>query len=109
MVGVPIRSRRASVAVAALTALLVSGCSGDPARPGPTPGPAGTSAGPSAPAPTPTGDPATRAAALVGTLSDEDLVGQVLMPYAYGDSATKVSAAPRPATRPWPAWTPRPR
>ncbi|WP_328419083.1 MULTISPECIES: glycoside hydrolase family 3 N-terminal domain-containing protein [unclassified Micromonospora] len=91
---VSIRPRRASVAVAALTALLVSGCSGSPDRPAPTPGPGGTSAGPSAPGATPTGDPAdpaVRAAALVATLPDEDLVGQVLMPYAYGDSATKVS------------------
>ncbi|TNH26753.1 glycoside hydrolase family 3 [Micromonospora orduensis] len=91
MVGVPIRPLRASVAVAALTALLVSGCSGTPKGPEPTPGPTGTSAGPSAPATTPPADPAARAAALVATLSDEDLVGQVLMPYAYGDSATKVS------------------
>ena len=38
-------------------------------------------------------DPAAaRAAGLVGTLGDEDLVGQVLMPYAYGNSATEVSA-----------------
>ncbi|MEV7326736.1 glycoside hydrolase family 3 N-terminal domain-containing protein [Micromonospora sp. NPDC093244] len=92
MVGVPIRPLRASVAVAALTALLVSGCSGTPKGPEPTPGPTGTPAGPSAPATTPPADPAARAAALVATLSDEDLVGQVLMPYAYGDSATKVSA-----------------
>ncbi|WP_433535110.1 glycoside hydrolase family 3 protein [Micromonospora sp. CA-249363] len=91
MVGVPIRPRHAGVAVAALTALLVSGCSGAPDRPDPTPGPTGTSAPPSAPASPPTDDPAARAAALVATLSDEDLVGQVLMPYAYGDSATKVS------------------
>jgi beta-N-acetylhexosaminidase len=81
---------RAGVALAALTALLVSGCTGDPQRPEPTRSaspPASASA-----APTPTGpDPATRAAALVRTLSDEDLVGQVLMPYAYGDSATRVS------------------
>lgn len=91
MGGVPIRPRRASVAVAALTALLVSGCSGTRDRPAPTPGPAGTSAGPSTPATTPTNDPAAQAAALVARLSDEDLVGQVLMPYAYGDSATKVS------------------
>jgi beta-N-acetylhexosaminidase len=91
MVGVPIRPRHAGVAVAALTALLVSGCSGAPDRPDPTPGPTGTSAAPSAPASPPTDDPAARAAALVATLSDEDLVGQVLMPYAYGDSATKVS------------------
>ncbi|MFJ6168694.1 glycoside hydrolase family 3 protein [Micromonospora orduensis] len=92
MVGVPIRPLRASVAVAALTALLVSGCSGTPKGPEPTPGPTGTSAGPSDPATTPPADPAARAAALAATLSDEDLVGQVLMPYAYGDSATKVSA-----------------
>ncbi|MGC4771439.1 glycoside hydrolase family 3 protein [Micromonospora sp. DT44] len=91
MVGVPIRPRHAGVAVAALTALIVAGCSGTPDRPDPTPGPTGASAAPSAPASPPTDDPAARAAALVATLSDEDLVGQVLMPYAYGDSATKVS------------------
>ncbi|NED50504.1 glycoside hydrolase family 3, partial [Micromonospora aurantiaca] len=45
-----------------------------------------------APSESPAADPAARAAALVGTLSDEDLVGQVLMPYAYGSSATEVSA-----------------
>ncbi|MFG1870491.1 glycoside hydrolase family 3 protein [Micromonospora arborensis] len=92
MGGVSNRPWRARVAVATLTVLLVSGCSGDPERPAPTPAPTGTSAGPSAPATPPAGDPAARAAALVATLSDEDLVGQVLMPYAYGDSATKVSA-----------------
>ncbi|MEU4472871.1 glycoside hydrolase family 3 protein [Micromonospora sp. NPDC023888] len=92
MGGVSNRPWRATVAVAALTALLVSGCSGGPERPAPTTSPVGASAAPSAPAPTPSSDPAARAAALVATLSDEDLVGQVLMPYAYGDSATKVSA-----------------
>ncbi|MFF0175751.1 glycoside hydrolase family 3 protein [Micromonospora profundi] len=92
MGGVPIRPRRAGIAVAALTALLVSGCSGTPERPDPSPSPAATSAAPSTSAATPAAaDPAARAAALVATLSDEDLVGQVLMPYAYGDSATKVS------------------
>ncbi|MCW3843170.1 glycoside hydrolase family 3 [Micromonospora yasonensis] len=80
--------RRAAVALAALTALLVSGCSKEPERPRPTPA-GGT---PSAAAASPTvADPAARAATLVRTLSDADLVGQVLMPYAYGDSATKVS------------------
>ncbi|PYC67204.1 glycoside hydrolase family 3 [Micromonospora arborensis] len=92
MGGVSNRPWRARVAVATLTVLLVSGCSGAPDRPAPTPAPTGTSAGPSAPAAPPASDPAGRAAALVATLSDEDLVGQVLMPYAYGDSATKVSA-----------------
>ncbi|MET7666890.1 glycoside hydrolase family 3 N-terminal domain-containing protein [Micromonospora luteifusca] len=86
------RPWRACVAAATLTVLLVSGCSGAPDHPAPTPGPTGTSAGPSAPATPLAGDPAARAAALIATLSDEDLVGQVLMPYAYGDSATKVSA-----------------
>jgi beta-N-acetylhexosaminidase len=90
MGGVPIRPRHAGVAVTVLTALLVSGCSSKP-DPDPTPGPTGVSAAPSAPASPPTDDPAARAAALVATLSDEDLAGQVLMPYAYGDSATKVS------------------
>ncbi|MBB5869577.1 beta-N-acetylhexosaminidase [Allocatelliglobosispora scoriae] len=36
-------------------------------------------------------EPAARAAALVATLADEDLVGQVLMPYAYGQHATNVT------------------
>ncbi|MCM0677446.1 glycoside hydrolase family 3, partial [Micromonospora phytophila] len=48
-------------------------------------------AGPTAGTAAPAGDPAARAAALVATLTDEDLVGQVLMPYAYGDAATRVS------------------
>jgi beta-N-acetylhexosaminidase len=47
----------------------------------------------SAAAQVPTGDPAARAAAVVRTLSDEDLAGQVLMPYAYGADATRVDAA----------------
>ncbi|MEU9825663.1 glycoside hydrolase family 3 protein [Micromonospora chersina] len=90
MGAVSISPRRAGVALAALTALLVSGCSGEPERPRPTP--SSPAPAPSSAAPAPTGaDPAARAAALVATLSDEDLVGQVLMPYAYGGSATKVS------------------
>jgi beta-N-acetylhexosaminidase len=36
-------------------------------------------------------DQAARAAALVAGFGDEDLVGQVLMPFAYGEDATKVS------------------
>nr|WP_228532628.1 glycoside hydrolase family 3 protein [Micromonospora sp. ANENR4] len=75
-----------------MTALLVSGCSDGPDRPRPAPtSPAPSSAAP-APSDSPAADPAARAVALVGTLSDEDLVGQVLMPYAYGSSATEVSA-----------------
>jgi hypothetical protein len=40
-----------------------------------------------------TGDPAALAAAAVAAMSDADLAGEVLMPYAYGDSATAVDAA----------------
>ncbi|HEX6497852.1 MAG TPA: glycoside hydrolase family 3 N-terminal domain-containing protein [Micromonosporaceae bacterium] len=47
------------------------------------------------PAASPSADPSARAAAIAARLGDEDLVGQVLMPYAYGDSATKVSPASR--------------
>lgn len=81
--------RRAAVAFTVLTALLVTGCAEQPAAPGAAP----AISAPAAPNPiASTGDPAARAAALVGTLADEDLVGQVLMPYAYGSSATTVSA-----------------
>ncbi|WP_229072282.1 glycoside hydrolase family 3 protein [Actinoplanes sp. DH11] len=38
-------------------------------------------------------DPAARAAEVVTRLSDEDLAGQVLMPYAYGSYATDVDPA----------------
>ncbi len=48
------------------------------------------SVAPSAASPSATGDPATRAAAAVSAMSDADLAGQVLMPYAYGSSATSV-------------------
>ncbi|HEU4346367.1 MAG TPA: glycoside hydrolase family 3 N-terminal domain-containing protein [Actinoplanes sp.] len=40
-----------------------------------------------------TADPAARAAEVVRTLSDEDLAGQVLMPYAYGSDANRVDRA----------------
>ncbi|OWU96221.1 glycoside hydrolase family 3, partial [Micromonospora wenchangensis] len=82
----PISPRRAGVAVTALTALLASGCAGE----GQAPAPVRPEATPTATA-TAADDPAGRAAALAGTLGDEDLVGQVLMPYAYGSSATTVT------------------
>ncbi|MGC4895347.1 glycoside hydrolase family 3 protein [Micromonospora sp. DT31] len=90
---VPIASRRAAVAFVAVTALLASGCTDGPDRPRPTPPPATPSSAAPTPAESPAADPSAQAAALAGTLADEDLVGQVLMPYAYGSSATKVSAA----------------
>jgi beta-N-acetylhexosaminidase len=82
--------RRPRVALVVLTALAVSltvaGCGGKDTPTGAKP-PAG-SPGPASSGP----DPAARAAQLIARLSDEDLVGQVLMPYAYGSSATDVSA-----------------
>ncbi|MEV6348507.1 glycoside hydrolase family 3 N-terminal domain-containing protein [Actinoplanes sp. NPDC051851] len=56
--------------------------------------PASAAAPPSSAVPSVTsGDPAAQAAATVARLSDEDLAGQVLMPYAYGSAATEVDAA----------------
>ncbi|GIJ09253.1 glycoside hydrolase family 3 protein [Micromonospora andamanensis] len=91
MVRVSTTPRRVTAVFVLVTALLVAGCSGAGQRPaaGPASTPATESAPPSS---APPEDPATKAAALVAELSDEDLVGQVLMPYAYGDQATKVSA-----------------
>ncbi|MBB3100070.1 beta-N-acetylhexosaminidase [Actinoplanes campanulatus] len=72
--------------------LLLLGACGD--EPAPTPAATGSvppvaSVPPSASG-APVGDPAARAAEVVARLSDEDLAGQVLMPYAYGSSATAV-------------------
>ncbi|MEU4755516.1 glycoside hydrolase family 3, partial [Micromonospora tulbaghiae] len=60
-----ISPRRSAVALAALTALLVSGCSDGPDRPRPAPtSPAPPSAAP-APSESPAADPGARAAARV--------------------------------------------
>ncbi len=74
---------------------LLTACGQDaPARPAASAGVAPpTVTASSAPAPVPAGDPAARAAATVARLGDEDLVGQVLMPYAYGSDATTVDTA----------------
>jgi beta-N-acetylhexosaminidase len=53
----------------------------------------------SQPAPSASGDPAARAAAIVAGLRDEDLVGQVLMPYAYGSDANTVASDAAAANR----------
>lgn len=45
------------------------------------------------------GDPAKRAATIAARLSDKDLVGQVLMPFAYGTDAAKVADAAAVANR----------
>jgi beta-N-acetylhexosaminidase len=82
------------VALTAIAALLavtaVTGCGGSTSSKAGSPSAA--SAAPTAASPSTSPDPAKLAAAAVGKLTDEDLVGQVLMPYAYGSSATAVSA-----------------
>ena len=75
--------------------LLLGACGDEPAPTGPTPGaassrPEAAPVTPSAPPSATSADPAARAAETVARLSDEDLAGQVLMPYAYGSSATDV-------------------
>jgi beta-N-acetylhexosaminidase len=79
--------------VLAVPLLLALGACGDePAPTATTPAtaaPATPATSASAP-PATTGDPAARAAEVVARLSDEDRAGQVLMPYAYGNSATQV-------------------
>ncbi|GAA4250834.1 glycoside hydrolase family 3 protein [Dactylosporangium darangshiense] len=47
----------------------------------------------------PGADPAAQAAQVAGRLSDEELVGQLLMPYAYGNAADKVSSGSAAANR----------
>src|SRR5919198_3269164 len=49
--------------------------------------------------PSRSGDPAERAAWIAAKLSPEDLVGQMLMPFAYGTDATRVGASARSANR----------
>ncbi len=92
MAGRPGRPWRGRLALAVLPALILpAGC--DRAEPVGT-APA-TSAPPVASAPPPSpevADPVRQARELVATLADRDLAGLVLMPYAYGSSATEVSA-----------------
>jgi beta-N-acetylhexosaminidase len=85
------------VAFVAPLLLLAGACGDDEPAPQGAPPSVGAVAS-SAPAPisesasAPPADPAARAAQTVARLSDEDLAGQVLMPYAYGGSATQVDA-----------------
>jgi beta-N-acetylhexosaminidase len=82
MAQVPTTPRRARILVPALLAMLSLVVVGlgpaSAARRSPTPPPA------PAPAPAPAG--------LAGDLSDAELVGQVLMPYVFGEHATDVTA-----------------
>jgi beta-N-acetylhexosaminidase len=74
--------------VMAVLMMVTAGCTGDERGGGSAASPAPAASSPSAPP-----DPAARAAAAIAKFSDEELVGQVLMPYAYGSDATKVSPA----------------
>src|SRR5687768_8939874 len=89
------RALRVAVTVPLALSLLVGCGSDEPPPPAPPPAPA-SPAGPApsaSAAPGPTGDPAERAQAAVKTLTDAQLAGQVLMPYAYGDAADRVDKA----------------
>jgi len=65
--------RRTAAAIIGVCALALSACGTAPATPEASPSP-------------------TTLAGQVAAFSDEDLAGQVLMPYAYGQNATQVSA-----------------
>ncbi|WP_415624393.1 glycoside hydrolase family 3 protein [Phytohabitans flavus] len=78
-----------ALATLLLAAAGIAGC--DASAPTAAPTTAASTQPPPAATPRADASPAERAAALAGTLSDEDLVGQVLMPYAYGSSATDVT------------------
>jgi beta-N-acetylhexosaminidase len=90
------RVRKAIRILAVVPLTLLAACNADKPRtttPAPTPAPASSAAPPSAPLTT--GDPAR----IAGSLSDEELAGQVLMPYAFGSSATTVDKASMVANR----------
>lgn len=83
MAAVPTNQGRARTPVLACLGILSLTLAGSAAVPA---APAAAPVDPDAPAP-------ARAAALVGGFSDAELVGQVLMPYVYGDHPTEVSPA----------------
>lgn len=84
------RTARVALVVPLLLVAAACGAEDDPGPGTATSAPPPPSVAPSASSPSPAGDPATRAAAAVAAMSDTDLAGQVLMPYAYGSSATNV-------------------
>jgi beta-N-acetylhexosaminidase len=101
MAGVPRTLWRARPA--AVLALLMAGCGVPAAEPG---DPAGPSNPQGADRTASAGDgrlgapaAAARAADLAAALADEDLVGQVLMPYVFGGAATDVPAPAAAANR----------
>nr|BFE65857.1 glycoside hydrolase family 3 protein [Dactylosporangium thailandense] len=84
----PSPTRRLLLSMTAL-ALLASGCTDDGKG----------SADPGGSGPVSALVPGEDPAALAGRLSDEELVGQLLMPYAYGNTADKVSSGSAAANR----------
>ncbi|PRY19496.1 glycoside hydrolase family 3 protein [Pseudosporangium ferrugineum] len=88
-------NRAFRVALAVPMGLVLAACGSDaPTRPEATARVAPTVVAPSPPpAAPPVGDPVARAREVARAMSDEDLAGQVLMPYAYGAAADQVDAA----------------
>ncbi|MBU2670614.1 glycoside hydrolase family 3 [Actinoplanes bogorensis] len=85
------RFARAALVVPLVLAAAACGSDDKPASPQVSSAPAVVpSAVPEASADAVAGDPAEQAAAAVAAMSDADLAGQVLMPYAYGSNATVV-------------------
>lgn len=84
---VPTVALVSALAVTALLATTLSGCALFAAEnPGRTSAPsAGTTGGPVA-------DPVASARAIASRLSDADAIGQLMMPFVYGEDATSVSA-----------------
>ncbi|MGH3750671.1 MAG: glycoside hydrolase family 3 N-terminal domain-containing protein, partial [Micromonosporaceae bacterium] len=78
----PLRLTSLAVCSALVVASFATGCS--PGQP---------DAGGDTPAPRRTGPPVARAAAIAKSLNQTQLVGQVLMPFVYGDHASKISDA----------------
>ncbi|MCO8274754.1 glycoside hydrolase family 3 [Actinoplanes sp. TRM 88003] len=81
---------RAALVVSLLLTAAACGSDDEPEPTASTPVAAPPTIVPSTAASTSAGSPAERAAAAVAAMSDTDLAGQVLMPYAYGSSATSV-------------------
>lgn len=79
-----------ALAATPVAALLTSACGGASESP---------SAGRSGAATRPPADPAADAARIAAKLPDEDLVGQLLMPFVFGNDAETVTAGSRAANR----------
>jgi beta-N-acetylhexosaminidase len=84
-----------AVVVSAAVAVTVAGCSSGKSGDGD----GASGARPERPAPAVAPEVPTDPAAIAARLSDEDLVGQVLMPHAYGTDAVKISGGSREGNR----------